>query len=116
MRVAIILAVFIAIFSINAQSQVVIVAQSPYQQCIDTCLAYNGYTNTNYYFCSNECLYIDPAVPYGIWVGRVWYPHGYRHFNPRHYEPRHDHIDRGHHDGEHRQHGASFVASSQPLN
>jgi hypothetical protein len=68
---------------------VVVVSPSNYQNCVDTCLAYNGYNSDAYYFCQNECGY-QPSVIVPVWVGGIWYPHGYRHFEPRHDDPRHD--------------------------
>lgn len=78
----------------------IIVGESPYQQCVDTCLAYNGYTTDTYSFCQQQCLlYPDGGVVIvvGGWYHGVYYPHGYR----RGYEPRHDapRYDRGHDHG-----------------
>lgn len=85
---------------------VVIVPANNYQQCVDTCLAYNGYTSDVYSFCESQCsLNQDPTVVvFGpVWVGGVWYPRGYnRHFEPRHdgphFDPRHDGHGFHHHD------------------
>lgn len=73
---------------------IVIVPESPYQQCVDTCLAYNGYTSDVYSFCQYQCAYPTVVVG-GVWVGGRWWPHG--HYEHRHHEePRHDHDHHGH--------------------
>lgn len=80
----------------EAQSQTVVVVESPYQQCVDTCLAYNGYTSDIYNFCQYQCGYPYPSVVIGgVWVGGRWWPRG--HYEHRHHEePRHDHDHHGH--------------------
>ena len=64
----------------------VVVTPSDYQECINTCLAYNGYDSDTYSFCQSSCLYPDPVVIVGpVWVHGRYYPHGYgRNFSPRH--------------------------------
>lgn len=70
---------------------VVVVGPSVNQQCVDTCLAYNGYTADTYSFCQSQCMYPGNVVIEPGWVGGIWYPHGYRHFEPRHDGPHFDH-------------------------
>lgn len=86
--------------SASAFPGAVIIVSSNYQQCVDNCLAMNGYTTDTYSFCQGACQYStgDVVVVGGFWIHGVYYPRGYyhRHEAPRpHYEPRHDH-DRGH--------------------
>ena len=70
----------------KAKAFTVVVTPSDYQECINTCLAYNGYDSDTYSFCQSSCLYPDPVVIVGpVWVHGRYYPHGYgRHFSPRH--------------------------------
>jgi hypothetical protein len=99
--VAIIVIAFcvLVLFPRLAKAQVIIsvpVEQSQYQACIDTCLAYNGYTSDVYSFCQNECLYPYPVgvvvVGGGFWYhGRFFHGHDYPRRDVPHYhhdEPR----------------------------
>ena len=81
----------------QAKAQVVVgvgVPTSEYQQCIDTCLAYNGYDINTYHFCQNECYYQPPVVVIGGgWFGGHFYPRG-------HFDRGHDYHGHDRHDGD----------------
>ena len=84
---------FLCGFSKKAKLQEIII-QSPYQVCMNNCLAFNGYNTDVYYFCKNQCLYPSSVIIVGggYWFHGVFYHHRYeRGFNHgRHYEPRHE--------------------------
>jgi hypothetical protein len=73
---------------------VIIIGATPYQQCIDTCLAYNGYSTGNYHYCSNACLYPNVEIPVagGVYINGIFYPRIYvpvPRWEPRHYHEHH---------------------------